>query len=274
MLALRQARPADWSDFQLLATAEGWKVPQLERQLFQGPWSQHALVLADGDSFCGLITALPHQRSGWIGNLLVAPQLRGRGYGAKLFAAGLALLREQGLSSLWLTASALGRPIYAQSGFVSVDRIERWVLPPRNTAPSSPTAVKNADWETLLAADSSAWSENRAALLEPFGRQNLIFGDADAVALLQKGTDFQIIGPWYARTPCLATNFHLLQQLTAAADPSRDLSIDLIASSPMRSLLATAGFIRSGQNELMACGDTSSVALERMVALASLGSVG
>ncbi len=273
MLALRQPRPADWQSFYALAEAEGWKVPLLERQLFQGAWAEHARVLADGDSFCGLITALPHQRSGWLGNLLVAPQLRGRGYGAKLFAAGLSRLRRQGVTSIWLTASELGRPIYEKSGFVAVDRIERWVLPAQKGSPATP-AVTQVGWDALLAADRRAWGESRRPLLEQFSRQGQILGEGDAVALLQQGSNFQIIGPWYARNICLATNALLLQKLVSATDPRREILIDLIASSPLRPLFAAAGFICSGQNQLMVCGETSSVKLKMLVALASLGSVG
>ena len=90
MQSIRVPQAPDWQLFHRLAAAEGWKVPQIERQLFLGPWSRFAQVLVNDAEFCALITAVAHGRSGWIGNLIVPPQLRGHGYASRLFKAALA----------------------------------------------------------------------------------------------------------------------------------------------------------------------------------------
>ena len=273
MPSIRVPQTPDWQLFHRLAAAEGWKVPQIERQLFFGPWSSFAQVLVNDAEFCALITAGAHGRSGWIGNLIVPPQLRGHGYASRLFKAALAQLSAQGCTSVWLTASALGRPIYQKSGFVVVDRIERWVLPARQA--SLPANLPNpAPVELLLQADHAAWGESRQDFLARLARHGQVFASGDAVALLQQGSDLQIIGPWYSAEFNPADNRRLLEQLMVAADPALELVIDLFGSSPLRAWFADCGFVRAGQAELMAYGDIGSVILQRMGALASLGSIG
>jgi predicted GNAT family N-acyltransferase len=273
MLSIRPPKPAEWQIFYSLAEAEGWKVPQIERLLFQGPWSKFARVLVAGDQFCGLLTAVAHQRSGWIGNLIIAPKLRGRGYGAKLFAAGMSQLRTLGMTSIWLTASELGGPIYKKAGFVTIDQIERWVLPARKDAPVA-AADMNDGWDVLLYMDRLAWGENRTDFLQRLRSHSRVIVCNDAVALLQKDADYQLLGPWYSRGSGPQSNDLLLQKIMAAADPARQIIIDLLASSPLRPLFTAAGFHCVGQTALMVSGDVRSVELKTMLALASLGSVG
>ncbi len=273
MPTIRPPRPSDWETFYTLAEAEGWKVSQVERKLFSGAWSKYVQVLAEGDFFCGLMTAVPHQRSGWIGNLIIPPDLRGLGYGSRLFKSGLAELQKQRLSSIWLTASEQGRPLYEKAGFVVVDQIERWVFPARKDSPAA-KEESGVPWETLVSADQSAWGENRDDFLKRLSSQSRLFVCDDAVAALQTESDLQIIGPWYCREPSLHSNSLLLEKLISASDPSREITIDLIASTPLRSLFAAAGFVRAGEAELMASGDIRLVNLTTMVSLASLGSVG
>jgi predicted GNAT family N-acyltransferase len=214
-----------------------------------------------------------HEQSGWIGNLIVPQALRGRGYGVMLFRWALAALAERDMKTCWLTASELGRPIYEKSGFLVVNEVERWVCPPRkgfDRRVNEPLLARQA----LRECDRSAWSEHRDALLDHLLESGQVFACDDALALLQKGQDMQILGPWYSRSLCPRANRRLLQQALAAADPSVEIVADILASSPLRQLLAATGFTLSGHNRLMMKGTSPVVDLNAMVALASLGSVG
>jgi hypothetical protein len=219
------------------------------------------------------VTAVAHQHSGWIGNLIVPERLRGRGYGSRLFEAALSMLQGQGMTSVWLTASASGRPIYAKFGFVAIDEIERWVSCER--APFGPVdrLVKDGG-QKLAELDRTAWGEDRTALLEALCTQGEAYACGDAVALLQRESGLQIVGPWYSSTGCPRSNRLLLQKILAEADPKVDLVIDILKFSPVRELLAATGFTCVGSNALMAQGDTRQVQIKMMVSLASLGSIG
>jgi GNAT superfamily N-acetyltransferase len=273
MNRIRVAEQSDWDGFIALAEAEGWRVPQREQKLFRGPWKHAARALVVAGRCCGLVTAVAHQRSGWIGNLLVPPAERGRGYGRELFEGALAVLHAQETTSVWLTASAAGRPLYERYGFVAVDQVERWVLAACRFGTT--VAGRPGDPVVLLQrADRAAWGENRSGLIACLADQAQVFACEDAVALLQHGPDLQIIGPWYTPSGCLDANRQVLHNLLGATDPAVEIVIDVLGSAPIRPLLAAAGFTFAGRNDLMVRGAAGHVRLAMMAALASLGSFG
>ena len=271
-MVVRHPNQSDWERFLSLASAENWRVPQTELRLFKGLWSQSAHVLDDG-KFCGLVTAVAYEKSAWIGNLIVPHNLRGKGYGSSLFKTVLADLVGGQMTSVWLTASDQGRTIYEKEGFVVVDCVERWVLSPASGAFGNQDGVDNP-CEKLLRADRLAWGESRKTLLSVLFNFGKIFAAEGAIALLQTGPDLQIIGPWYSHNASLHSNQILLQKLIAAADPSVDIVIDLLASSPIQTLCESVGFKCTGQATLMVYGDRGSINLKSMMSLASLGSLG
>lgn len=273
MKTLRLADSKSWETFLATAQAEGWRVPQVERELFLNAWRHSALVLEDGEIFGGFMTGVVHQNSGWIGNLIVPQELRGRGYGSHLFQAGLAALENKGLRSIWLTASIMGQPLYEKHGFVTVDEVERWVLLPRDRT-SREQAPVAAPETKLREADQSAWGEERRRLLDELMSRGTVFACKGSVALLQHEAGMQVVGPWYSPQQCPRTNRRLLQKIMAAAAPDVELVVDLLASSPVKPLLPAAGFSCVGKNGLMMKGDIAQVDLSGMVALASLGSIG
>lgn len=225
-------------------------------------------MLEIANRFCGLVTAVPHDNSGWIGNLLVPYQRRGKGYGSRLFKSAVADLEKTGISSIWLTASEFGRPIYEKAGFVAVDRIERLVLP---AAERDSGELKDAQQGILLQVDRDIWGEDRSSLLSQLLGNGQVFCSGESVALLQGGDDMQIIGPWYGKDE--ADHRRLLRQIVMVANPASELVIDLFASSSLQEILVESGFACSGSSQLMVRGEAHAD-LARMGSLASLGSVG
>jgi GNAT superfamily N-acetyltransferase len=61
---------------------------------------------------------------GWITNVGTVPSARGRGVGAAVTAACLGIAAERGDPEAWLAASAMGEPVYARLGFVTVGRLQ------------------------------------------------------------------------------------------------------------------------------------------------------
>lgn len=270
---LRAASRRDLQIFLRLARAEGWRVPEFERRLLQDDFSGAVQVLGEGEVFCGMVSALAHQRSGWIGNLMVPPRLRRRGYGQSLFAAAVSELERQAVETIWLTASPQGQPLYCRHGFESVGDIERWVLPAGGGARGDVNA-SGSDWIGLRQADRQVWGESREGLLKALAPGSRAFAHGDAVALLQSDRCLQLLGPWYAPGMCPRGNRLLLQEVMAARNPQLELVVDLLSVSPLRALLAASGFTPQGRTALMVRGDCSGVELQGMVALASLGSMG
>lgn len=269
---LRQPTARDWECFLNLAVAEGWRIPPSEQQIFADQWRSHAQVAILDGAFAGMVTAVPHNLSGWIGNLIIPPELRRKGLGTRLFTAACDSLEKQGCQSIWLTASTQGEPLYDTFGFRVVDHIHRWVHSGRDASNSN--GKKEHDHsERLAEMDRQAWGEDRDVMLSGLISQGKSLATEDAVALLQDGSEFRVIGPWYSPNLCPRSNRLLLQEVL---DNHADLPlvVDLLASSPIAQLLAAAGFKKDGENALMVWGSDATVNRSMLVSLASLGSFG
>lgn len=262
---------ADWQVFLALARAERWRVPKNELALYRGPLAGSAFVLRRDEDVLGFVTAVAHEKSGWVGNLIVPRDCRGRGYGALLFDHAVDVLERQGVASIWLTASTLGRPLYEKKGFAVIDGVVRWTLKAEGR---SQAEGGRAEMARLLAGDTKVWGESRDRLLAPLAREGEVFACGRTVALLQGGQGMQVLGPWISPDLCPRENRRLLLAVLGAAAERTELVTDVIESSPLQSLLRAAGFNRQGRCDLMVRGETRGVQLANLVALASLGSMG
>ncbi|PLX82745.1 MAG: hypothetical protein C0616_01590 [Desulfuromonas sp.] len=269
---LRQPATQDWDHFFRLAVTEGWCIPSTEQEMFGDQWRDHARVTALDGTFAGMVTAVPHETSGWIGNLIIPSELRRQGLGTQLFTAACAALEQHGCQSIWLTASTQGQPLYASFGFRVVDHIHRWIHPGREGHRSKKKSERN-NGERLAELDRQAWGEKRNVMLNGLMNHGEVLVTEDAVALLQRGPDFQVIGPWYSPNLCPRSNRLLLQE-ALDEHPAPSFVADLLASSPVAQLLAAAGFRKAGENALMVRGTDAAVNRSMMVSLASLGSFG
>jgi GNAT superfamily N-acetyltransferase len=262
------ADAGDWQIFRTLAQQEGWRVPQQELALHRQGGCSRAWALRGDDTTIGLVTGVLHQHSAWIGNLIIAPAERGRGYGVALFEHIVKELRAAGATTLWLTASAQGAPLYAARGFHSVGQIERWVRHEGGRGEKGSLAAGING----IRSDTAIWDDDRSALLRHLESTGSWLQQGESLALLQRGVDLQIIGPWYGSRQ-LQDDVELLTRLVALATPQQELVIDLVADSGRQDLLATAGFTSGGSTELMVAGPTQ-VQWSRLLALATLGSCG
>lgn len=117
-------RPATWA-------ADGEALRQLRTQVFvveqnvppAEEWdglddtALHALAVAADGTPIGTVRLL---ESGQIGRMAVVIPWRGRGVGAALLEAIIAMAAARGLVDLWLHAQLHAIPFYARAGFVAV----------------------------------------------------------------------------------------------------------------------------------------------------------
>lgn len=260
---------ADWQVFLAWAGAERWRVPFQEQRLFQNQWRHHFFVLKENGQALGFVSAVGYRESGWIGNLLVGPTLRGLGYGAALFDFAVDFLHQTSLKRIWLTASAEGMPIYQRRGFISVDRVERW----RGIGLGCGDLEHLELLEELIDVDRRCWGESRAPLLRSLADDGEICCQGSAWGLLQTGLGDWQLGPWLAPEPCPRSNRLLLTSALGKTPAGRSLVADVLVSADLELLLRNAGFVVIASNELMCLCDRP-VRLQGVVGLASLGSIG
>ena len=182
-------------------------------------------------------------RIGWVGLILVDQNHRRQGLGTEMMRAILELASERGVVTVGLDASDQGEPIYHKLGFVVDSSINRWA---GRAAIGSTQSIDAIDWPTLLQHDRRACAANREPLLrrlcsEPQTRV-ATSPDAAAFAFLRPGRLAWHLGPVIA--PDAHAVASLVDQLIgdASKSPSADIIVDVIAGSPMESILTHRGF--------------------------------
>lgn len=218
------------------AEEEGWRVPAIEMALFLGVFSGALCALREGGRPRGFVSAVRHERSGWVGNLLVDPQRRGRGVGTALFEHAVGALIRDGAGDVWLTASPMGRPLYEKKGFRCVGRVRRW----------RGAGLLEGGLPVLRERDRSVWGEGREPLLTSLAFSSEVIAFGGSAALLQSGTGMRVLGPWLSEASCPRKSRQLLAAALEAAGPGVEVVADVLESSGLAPLLAAAGFAPPG----------------------------
>jgi len=180
----------------------------------------HLVVACRHDQVTGVSYAVSFGPTGWIGNVAVDPDDRSRGVGTAVSEAAMDWLRRAGVTTMLLTATEMGRPIYERLGFAD-DGVcyGIWIrgqqpLPAADgEAGVGPGRIADA-----LRQDAEATGEDRGPFLGTFAdRVRTPAGPA--------GTGYRIALPW-GRGPVVASG----------PDTARALVIDMLRASPDQSL--------------------------------------
>lgn len=117
----RELAPADVPVAVELVNAEGWTftAAEVHRMLALGG----GVVVEEEGRVLGLLTLITHKRLAWIGNVAVRPDARGRGLGARLVDAALALAAARGVETVGLYSVLPAVSLYERAGFVKRGRV-------------------------------------------------------------------------------------------------------------------------------------------------------
>lgn len=269
-------RTDDIATFLDLAAVEGWVAEQWEFDFLLTAFPQGCFCLRDNaGKGMAFVTSLRHGRSGWIGNLVVQADYRGKGVGEALFLHAYNALQDAGAETCWLTASKLGRSLYEKHGFSRIDTIIRWTG--LGTQPhgehSAEVPDSNETATSVNAIDCQAWGDRRDALLAAtVGRGRLLLRDSGFLVIQPCGDAMQF-GPFSALDSTMA------EQIFDAALCSIPHGTKVYLDSPASNHAALRYFNRrrmniSGSNELMYAGVKPEYRPECMYGLATMGSCG
>ncbi|MEU3224423.1 GNAT family N-acetyltransferase [Streptomyces sp. NPDC006976] len=180
---------------------------------------------------------------GFLGFYLTRPQLRGQGYGSRLWAAGTARLagRNTGLDGV-----VKQQPNYRKSGFRPAwTNLRHEGLAPLDVAP--PPGVTLVDVRTLPFGQVSAYDRR----FFPAGRDGFLAawtttpgrtayaalyeGEVRGLGVLRAGRTSSRVGPLYAATPGIA---EALLSALAATDPATPVAVDVPDANPAALRLA------------------------------------
>uniref|UniRef100_A0A831U1U7 GNAT family N-acetyltransferase n=1 Tax=Geobacter metallireducens TaxID=28232 RepID=A0A831U1U7_GEOME len=255
--------------FLALAAAEGWTSDPWEFDFLLEHFPGGCLTLEEGGKAQAFVTALPHGTSGWIGNLIVAPDARGRGYGTLLMERAMDELLAAGVTTVWLTASLAGRPIYERMGFREIDQVARWSGRGRGQGERGDLIPLGR----MVAMDRAGWGDVREPLLSAVVSRGSLLGGADGFLVVQPCGSGVQLGPWSCGDRGEASSL-----LGRVIGPAAD-EIPVILDVPVRNgaaaaLLTAAGFSTVGRTALMYAGVVPAYDPTRIFALASMGSMG
>jgi len=268
-IAICRFQPVHVPQFLLLAEQEGWVCHCREFEFLLGVFPQGAYVALEDGMAVAFVTAVRHDRSGWIGNLLVHQSYRGKGLGREMFNRAMASLESAGVATIWLTASEKGRRLYESHGFQAIDTIVRRVGYGRYQPPVQ--HLSNAVFAMAEEVDKEGWGDRRIMLLKNAMTGNHALVDRDGHLVLQHIASGIQIGPWSSRNPVLAGS-HLARIWRRTASTGHRVIMDSPYGNQLAGkLLADAGFSETGSTVLMCRGKAPEYRPASIYALASMG---
>jgi ribosomal protein S18 acetylase RimI-like enzyme len=268
-------RTEDIAAFLKLAAAENWLVEEWEFVFLLKRFPEGCFCVRD-DSGAGIafVTSLPHGQSGWIGNLIVAPEFRGKGVGEALFRKARETLHAAGVRTFWLTASSSGKSLYEKHGFTGIDSIYRWSGNGRQRHSEMTSQVNTgATTDPVNSIDQQVWGDRREMLLSATTRRGrLLLDEAGFVVVQPCGIALQI-GPFSALDS--ATAEALFEAALRTIPLGTKVFLDAPASnrSGLR-LFNRKGMRVAGRTELMYSGVKPKFQPDLLYGLATLGSSG
>ncbi len=133
-------------------------------------------AVTDG-KVAGCANGLWNGKAGWLGNIVVRPEWRGRGLGTALTSSLMAFFKGKGCDSQLLIATELGEPIYRKLGFersgiyiFMKNEQTAHLKPVRNVRP-----LAEADVPEVQAIDREISGEAREAFLGRFLAGGCVF---------------------------------------------------------------------------------------------------
>ncbi len=265
----------DIATFLELAATEGWVAEAWEFDFLLATFPAGSFCMRDeSGTGVGFVTSMRHDRSGWIGNLIVGAEHRGRGIGETLFLRAIDALRDAGAETIWLTASKTGKSIYEKHGFTAVDTIFRWTGVGRQrhsgytSHPDGSVALSSAS-----GIDNQAWGDRREALLAATAGRGRVLVKEPAFLVIQPCGEALQFGPFSALDTSRA------EQLFDAALCSVPCGTKVYLDAPASNRAAMRFFKRrrmriAGANELMYAGNKPLYRPEYIFGLATMGSCG
>lgn len=235
-----------------LVVASGWNQTRDDWDLFVRQGTVHALRDPQGHIVASGAVLPLDPGAAWISMILVAPQVRGRGLGRRVFEACLRTVQAAGRIAM-LDATPAGEKLYAQFGFAPLWRLSRWQRPADETAARA-AAHTPAPLDALAALDTLALGLQRERMLSQIAARagSRIVRHAQAFCFVRAGRLAQQIGPMLAQDEAHAAA--LLDEV--AGTTAQALFIDVPDDRPlMHRHLQACGFSRVRTFTRMASGD-------------------
>ncbi len=278
-MRLRPLTEADIPFAMSLKDAAGWNQTPEDWKRFVGFRPQGCFLAEWEGEPAGTVTTIDYGGAfGWIGMLLVAAHLRGRGIGKRLLEAAIESLATHGCETVKLDATPAGRRVYLPMGFVDEAALERRVRPAsvgrvttaKDLAGPDVTLERATpqDLHEIIAFDARTFGQARPRVLEAWPRGASRYamvarldGNVIGYSLGRSGSRCDHVGPIVASDITLAAAL-LFKSLEAAGE--RPVLVDVFTQdAAWLKLLDQLGFavergftrMHRGPNRFPGCAD-------------------
>jgi GNAT superfamily N-acetyltransferase len=170
----------------------------------------------------GMCTAISYGRCGFLGELIVVKEQRGRGFGRVLLERGIAYLHGRGCRSIYLDGDEPAVRLYERLGFRHVSKSLRFrIRVPPGTHPSVRPMVQE-DFDRVSRLDRKAFGADRRFFLEyrmrlfpELCRTIVSGGMIVGFCMAQPGNGVTSVGPWLVGEDASVTPGQILQGLAS-----------------------------------------------------------
>jgi ribosomal protein S18 acetylase RimI-like enzyme len=235
---VRQMQPSDLDFAASCTAAEGWRSetrPVFEGYLTYDPAG--CLVAEMAGERVGICVATSYGPYGFVGELIVFKEWRGRGVGRQLLESAVENLRRRGAASIFLDGVPAAIPLYERVGFRRVCRSMRFAGTLHGQRYPRVRPMRDDDLGAVGRLDRAAFGADRRFFLER--RLSLQAGlcrvleDGGQIAGFIMGRridDFVWIGPWVVR-PGVERPGDLLESLAAEAGREVNLGLGVLETA-------------------------------------------
>ena len=160
--------------------------------------------IAESDGYrVGVCAATAYERSGFVGELIVRQEERGRGVGPGLMAEAIVYLRDRGVENIYLDGVARAVPFYESLGFRPVCRSLRFLGTVEGRPSHDVRPMRREDLPEICRLDRQAFGDDRGFFLErrlelypKFAKVLERAGHLEGFILGLQGRGLVAAGPW------------------------------------------------------------------------------
>jgi ribosomal protein S18 acetylase RimI-like enzyme len=247
--------PDDIDQFLRTCASEGSVCDKWELEFLLRTFPQGCFVCKDNGQPMAFVTSIAYGTSGWLGNLIVSKDYRGRGLGKMLAKCVVEVLMSAGVRSIWLSATEAGKGIYQGLGFVEVDRINQWVGFGRV---GKVRHMPGMDVDTMISLDRECWGDRRTTMVDSISRHGRVMAGPNSFLVISQW-DYGLfqLGPW------VGNRFEVMEGLLSAALVQIGPNNPVFSCTPFRNvaaatLLASNDLVIIESSALMCLGSTVS----------------
>ncbi len=202
-------------------------LPALVLFHFEHPYFYPAVVVIDG-KIVGFGNGILNGKVGWLGNIIVLPEMRKQGIGNELTNHLVEYFKNMGCASQLLIASEMGKNIYSKIGFrtsASYQFFKRVSGLSNYQKTEKIRKVETQDFPALKMLDEEATGEKRSEFIERYFTTGWVYSSKNSKEI--EGTYFSDLGGGLiiaknSEAGIELIKFRLSQGKTAAIVPSEN----------------------------------------------------